>query len=281
MLRTLLLVLLIVAPARAAELDLDPRLQARLESLMAGRPGAVLVYRLGDGAVRAAVRPRVAFGQAHPPGSVAKIVTASALLESRVLPAGFAVNCTNHVTIAGRGYTCGYPGGHGKVDLKGALERSCSIFFYVAGQRLADPAWRRAAASFGLGSASAPYPGAAAGRAVLPTARRARTLALAGEGGTVLLSPWQAAVLIERVLEGRHGLLREALVGAVLRGTGKGAGDAGGKTGTAEIAPRRTLGWFAGWTPARAPRYVVVVFLESASGHDAALLAGRVIRVLK
>ena len=52
-----------------------------------------------------------------------------------------------------------------------------------------------------------------------------------------------------------------------------------GKTGTAEDARTgRTRGWFAGLVPAAKPREVIVVYLPSGRGADAAHLAGEILK---
>lgn len=77
------------------------------------------------------------------------------------------------------------------------------------------------------------------------------------------------------------GELRRALREAVLYGTGRNAevrpGGSAGKTGTAETGRRLADGrkeahaWFAGYAPATAPRYIIVVMVESGmSGGDVA-----------
>lgn len=278
--------MVLAASADAATLRLDPALQRKAEAVLGREAGAILVLDVREQAVRAVVHPQVAFGSAYPPGSLMKIVIAAAMLESRVVSPRETLVCADRLDVAGRAYTCGYPGGHGRVDLRAALVRSCSIFFYALGARVSDDAVLRVGRSLGLGSAAGcPYGGATAGRLRLEPSQRLRALALVGEGGTVTASPWQITVLVERVARrpGRTwGFLREALREAVARGTGTPAAVSGlavaGKTGTAAWGDGLTHGWFAGYAPAAAPRVVVVVFLERGSGHDAAALAGRMFR---
>jgi len=51
-----------------------------------------------------------------------------------------------------------------------------------------------------------------------------------------------------------------------------------GKTGTAEFAGiAQTHGWFAGLAPAENPRVVIVVYLPSGRGADAARVAADVL----
>src|SRR3990172_10846755 len=46
-------------------------------------------------------------------------------------------------------------GGHGHVDLRSALVRSCNVFFYQAGLKVGPEAVARYARAFGLGAPSA------------------------------------------------------------------------------------------------------------------------------
>ncbi|HEV2447125.1 MAG TPA: penicillin-binding transpeptidase domain-containing protein, partial [Candidatus Sulfopaludibacter sp.] len=58
----------------------------------------------------------------------------------------------------------------------------------------------------------------------------------------------------------------------------QGAVSVAGKTGTAENpGSHGTHGWFAGFAPARDPRVVIVVYVPSGRGADAANVAGLIL----
>src|SRR6202049_2323931 len=73
------------------------------------------------------------------PGSVFKIIMATAMLEDKVPPASFTAFCPAYAMFYGRQFKChvfGKTAGRGIVDLHQAIIQSCDVFFYNVGQRL-------------------------------------------------------------------------------------------------------------------------------------------------
>src|SRR3989441_4603405 len=72
------------------------------------------------------------------PGSVFKIVTATAMLEDKVPPENFTTFCPGYASFYGRQFKCWVFGksSHGVVGLHKAVLESCDIFFYNVGMRL-------------------------------------------------------------------------------------------------------------------------------------------------
>jgi len=72
------------------------------------------------------------------PGSVFKIVTATAMLEDKNPPENFTTFCPGYATFYRRQFKCWVFGksSHGVVGLHKAILESCDIFFYNAGMRL-------------------------------------------------------------------------------------------------------------------------------------------------
>jgi penicillin-binding protein 2 len=72
------------------------------------------------------------------PGSVFKIITATAMLEDKVPPENFTTFCPGYATFYGRQFKCWVYGksSHGVVGLHKAILQSCDIFFYNVGMRL-------------------------------------------------------------------------------------------------------------------------------------------------
>jgi penicillin-binding protein 2 len=87
------------------------------------------------------------------PGSVFKIIMATAMLEDKVPPASFTAFCPAYATFYGRQFKCWVYGksSHGVVDLHKAIVESCDIFFYNVGQRLGIDRISYYASSLGLG----------------------------------------------------------------------------------------------------------------------------------
>jgi len=87
------------------------------------------------------------------PGSVFKIIMATAMLEDKVPPSGFTAFCPAYATFYGRQFKCWVFGksSHGFVDLHKAIVESCDIFFYNVGQRLGIDRISYYASHLGLG----------------------------------------------------------------------------------------------------------------------------------
>lgn len=73
---------------------------------------------------------------AYPPGSTVKMSNALAALESGVMDPAETVTCNGYVEISGRKFHCWKRGGHGRVDMVGALRQSCDVYFYEVAQRI-------------------------------------------------------------------------------------------------------------------------------------------------
>lgn len=85
------------------------------------------------------------------PGSVFKIIMATALLESKVLPANFTVFCPGYASFYGRTFHCWNKKGHGTVELHKAIVHSCDVFFYNVGKELGIDRISYYAMQLGLG----------------------------------------------------------------------------------------------------------------------------------
>jgi penicillin-binding protein 2 len=70
------------------------------------------------------------------PGSVFKIIMATAMLESKALPANYHVFCPGSAEFYGRVFHDWDKNGHGDVDLHKAIVHSCDVFFYNVGKQL-------------------------------------------------------------------------------------------------------------------------------------------------
>lgn len=88
----------------------------------------------------------------QPPGSVFKIITAIAALEEKVVNPEEKIFCPGYYTIGNSTFRCWKKGGHGLVNLKEAIIRSCDTYFYTLGQRLGVDKIHTYATRFGLGA---------------------------------------------------------------------------------------------------------------------------------
>ena len=72
----------------------------------------------------------------YSPGSTFKIVVATAALEEGLVDPDHRVHCPGGASFFGRYFMCHLKGGHGSVDMRTALEKSCNVYFYTLGNML-------------------------------------------------------------------------------------------------------------------------------------------------
>jgi penicillin-binding protein 2 len=72
----------------------------------------------------------------YSPGSTFKLVVATAALEEGIVTPDFRVNCGGGASFFGRYFLCHLKGGHGAVDMRHAIEKSCNVYFYTLGNML-------------------------------------------------------------------------------------------------------------------------------------------------
>lgn len=155
-------------PGATLRLSIDWKLQQAAESLFAdGQRGAAVAIEPSSGRILALVsRPNFdpnmfatgiladdwrrlandpafpmwdrAIRSAFPPGSTFKVVTAAAALEESLATEESRQprSCGGSLRIGNRVFKCWSPGGHGALDLHGAMVHSCDVYFYQLGLAL-------------------------------------------------------------------------------------------------------------------------------------------------
>ncbi len=88
----------------------------------------------------------------YPPGSIHKAIVAAALLQEGVIDRHSRAFCPGYFRHGGRIYRCWKRGGHGSVNVRDAIKRSCDVFFYTFGVQLGVDRLARYAKSLGLGA---------------------------------------------------------------------------------------------------------------------------------
>ena len=160
-------------------LSIDEGLQAKAESLLVGKRGAVVALDPNDGEVLAMAsapdfNPAVFSGHtsradwdnllnnpdhplfnratmaALPPGSTFKMVLASAALQDSIINTGWTVHCTGSFYYGGRVF--GDDAVHGTVNIEKAIEVSCDVFFYNLMLKVGFDTWTKFGRMFGFGS---------------------------------------------------------------------------------------------------------------------------------
>ncbi len=89
----------------------------------------------------------------YSPGSTFKMAVATAALEEGVVTPDFKVYCPGHATFFGRSFQCSLPNGrgHGTLDMRQAIERSCNVYFYTVGNMVGIDKIHKWATLLGLG----------------------------------------------------------------------------------------------------------------------------------
>jgi penicillin-binding protein 2 len=90
----------------------------------------------------------------YSPGSTFKIVVAVAGLEENVIKPEYRVFCPGGAMFYGRYFKCHKTGGHGTVDLRRAIEKSCNVYFYTVGNMVGIDRLHKWATALGLGVSS-------------------------------------------------------------------------------------------------------------------------------
>jgi penicillin-binding protein 2 len=87
----------------------------------------------------------------YSPGSTFKMAIALAALEEGIITPDFKVHCGGGANFYGRYFKCWRKQGHGTVDLRQAISRSCDVFFYTVGNMLGVDRIHKWATLLGLG----------------------------------------------------------------------------------------------------------------------------------
>ena len=90
----------------------------------------------------------------YSPGSTFKIAVAVAALEENVVTPEYRVFCPGGATFYGRFFQCHLKGGHGSVDMRHAIEKSCNTYFYTIGNMLGVDRIHKWSSLLGLGEKS-------------------------------------------------------------------------------------------------------------------------------
>ena len=87
----------------------------------------------------------------YPPGSTIKTLVALSALENNIVNPLKSVKCTGKVEMFGEKFHCWKKKGHGVVNMRSALKRSCDVYFYEIARRLGVDRLSVTAKKFGLG----------------------------------------------------------------------------------------------------------------------------------
>ena len=149
----------------------------------------------------------------YPPGSTVKPMNGLALLEAGV-GANDRILCTGAMRVGTGVFHCHKRGGHGALNLKGAIEQSCDIYFYEMIRRMGYDRIAPVARMLGLGQ-KFDLPLSTQRYGTVPDSawklKKYKTKWTVADGlnasigqGYVLANPLQLAVMAARLASGRH-----------------------------------------------------------------------------
>ncbi|HEY1471695.1 MAG TPA: penicillin-binding protein 2 [Candidatus Acidoferrum sp.] len=230
-------------PGKQIQLTIDYDLQQVAEAGLGDKKGAVVALNPRTGEVLAfashpapdpndfAIRvskeewQRLNEDPAHPllnrvtqaqlaPGSVFKIIMATAMLESKTPPENFTAFCPGYGVFYGQMHKCWVYGksAHGAVNLHSAIVHSCDVFFYNVGMRMGIDRIAKYAKMLGLGSKSGiDLPSEEAG--LIPSEEWVQrvyhhkwypgsTISVSIGQGSVMVTPLQVAYVIGGIASG-------------------------------------------------------------------------------
>ena len=87
----------------------------------------------------------------YPPGSTYKIVAAIAALEENIVTPEWEVTCPGYFRLGRKIIKCWNAGGHGTVDMYGAIKGSCNVYFYNLGLKIGLNTWAKYSKIFAFG----------------------------------------------------------------------------------------------------------------------------------
>jgi penicillin-binding protein 2 len=152
----------------------------------------------------------------YPAGSTFKMAVAVAALEEGLITPDFTVYCPGHAVFFGRSFACSLPNGrgHGTMDLRHAIEKSCNVYFYTIGNMVGIDKIHKWATLLGLGEKTGiDLPNEVQGLVPSPEWKRAvtknhekwyagETISVSIGQGAVTLTPISEAVYISTLANG-------------------------------------------------------------------------------
>lgn len=152
-------------------------------------------------------------GGAYPPGSTFKPAVAMAAVEAGIATTDYRVHCSGAYYFGGRAFHCWRKGGHGSLDVQGALQHSCNVFFCETSRRLGIDKIEQMARKLGLGAPTGiELPGERGG--LIPSRewkqktykwawQQGDTLSVGIGQGYVTVTPLQLVQMMARIASGK------------------------------------------------------------------------------
>jgi len=87
----------------------------------------------------------------YPPGSTIKTLTALSALENDIVNPNLLIQCKGYIDFHGERYHCWKKKGHGVINMRTAIKKSCDVYFYEVARKLGVDRLAETAKKFGLG----------------------------------------------------------------------------------------------------------------------------------
>ncbi len=196
----------------------DPTVQTQLAELSGDEHNKVL------SAARQLQWRNKAITDTYEPGSVFKVFTTAMGLEENIIAEGTSFNCSGGLHVGGWYIKCHKTGGHGTLNLPGAISASCNPYFMNVGARLGGNTFFKYFSGFGFTEKTGIDMNGEAGNAGLYYGADAlstyeSSLATAAFGQTFKITPIQMITAISAVANGGK-LVTPHVVSRILDGEG-------------------------------------------------------------
>lgn len=142
----------------------------------------------------------------YEPGSVYKIVTAAAALESGNASPESTYNCTGVYVVEGERMRCNHREGHGTLDFKNAIVKSCNPAFIQIGLSMGTEVFNQFFNQFGMNEATGiDLPGEAKSSIYVPVNKMGTVeLASSSFGQTMAVTPLQMITAVSTAVNGGY-----------------------------------------------------------------------------
>ncbi|MGD9580028.1 MAG: penicillin-binding transpeptidase domain-containing protein [Vampirovibrionia bacterium] len=232
----------------------------------------------------------------HTIGSLAKLITATALLENKLITTNEKYNCNGYEIIDGKKVFCWDHSGHGNQNIESALANSCNLFFQHFARRITskdivkyyDLLNINVKQSLDTSISKEPLPDKIYGNKdqivlglndelkfnVIQMLNFASTIARNGvyKPITTTNNDQKQKLKIEKE---NITIIQNGMIKSALSGTGKllhtNGLDAAIKTGTAPNHDKTYHGWCIGYTPSINPTTAFCVYINHGTGYSNAL----------
>ena len=245
----------------------------------------IVILDARSGHLLASHQLRAASATLAAPGSTLKPLILFQALQSNLWTAGRRVPCNGNLQIRNHRLACSHAPAP-PFAAREAIAWSCNTYFAALARSLAPGQLDRMLRPTGLLGSTQLAPGEALALFHSPSSADEIQLTALGVEG-IRVTPLALAVayrwLAQQIAAAPNSIASQTVLGGLADSASFGiasqariaAVPVAGKTGTAETTgSQQTHGWFAGWAPADNPQVVVVVYLPTGRGMDAAHIAG-------